>query len=48
GEGEAHAAPRFESADVKLMSDLKGLDEHHQRLAREFLRMLIRLGRATT
>jgi len=36
---------RFESADVKLVADLQRLDEHHQAIAREFIRMLIRLNR---
>lgn len=33
---------RFESADVKLISDLQRLDEHHRHIAREFIRMLVR------
>lgn len=37
---------RFPSPDVKLMSDLQRLDEHHQMLAREFIRMLVRMNRA--
>lgn len=41
GEGQA----RFESADVKLINDLLRLDEHHQALAREFIRMLVRMNR---
>ena len=36
---------RFPSSDVKLMADLHRLDEHHQTLAREFIRMLVRLNR---
>lgn len=36
---------RFESADVKLIADLQRLDPHHQMLAREFIRMLVRLNR---
>lgn len=36
---------RFESADVKLVADLQRLDEYHQTLAREFIRMLVRLNR---
>ena len=36
---------RFPSPDVKLMNDLQRLDEHHQALAREFIRMLVRLNR---
>jgi transcriptional regulator with XRE-family HTH domain len=39
------ASSRFESADVKLISDLQRLDEHHQALAREFIRMLVRMNR---
>jgi transcriptional regulator with XRE-family HTH domain len=36
---------KFESADVKLVADLQRLDEHHQAIAREFIRMLVRLNR---
>lgn len=44
--GDAMNPPaRFESADVKLVADLQRLDEHHQALAREFIRMLVRLNR---
>jgi transcriptional regulator with XRE-family HTH domain len=39
------ALSRFESADVKLIADLQRLDEHHQALAREFIRMLVRMNR---
>jgi transcriptional regulator with XRE-family HTH domain len=35
---------RFESADVKLIADLQRLDEHHRQIAREFIRMLVRLN----
>ena len=35
---------RFESADVKLIADLQRLDEHHKQLAREFIRMLVRMN----
>ncbi len=38
------AAARFESADVKLIADLQRLDEHHRQLAREFIRMLVRVN----
>ncbi len=41
------AAPgvaRFESADVKLIADLQRLDEHHRQIAREFIRMLVRIN----
>jgi transcriptional regulator with XRE-family HTH domain len=36
---------RFESADVKLIADLQRLDQHHQMIAREFIRMLLRINR---
>jgi transcriptional regulator with XRE-family HTH domain len=52
GDTELHATAespnmpsRFESADVKLIADLQRLDEHHQALAREFIRLLVRLNR---
>ena len=35
---------RFESADVKLIADLQRLDEHHRQIAREFIRMLVRMN----
>lgn len=40
----ANGSARFESADVKLIADLQRLDEHHRQLAREFIRMLVRLN----
>ncbi|MGZ5199761.1 MAG: hypothetical protein ACXWC4_08315 [Telluria sp.] len=40
----ANASARFESADVKLIADLQRLDEHHRQLAREFIRMLVRVN----
>ena len=43
GEG-ANGSARFESADVKLIADLQRLDDHHRQLAREFIRMLVRLN----
>lgn len=45
GSGTHGSSTRFESADVKLVADLQRLDEHHQMLAREFIRMLVRLNR---
>jgi transcriptional regulator with XRE-family HTH domain len=43
--GEAsNASARFESADVKLIADLQRLDDHHREMAREFIRMLVRLN----
>ena len=45
GSTEAGAGnARFESADVKLIADLQRLDEHHRQLAREFIRMLVRMN----
>jgi transcriptional regulator with XRE-family HTH domain len=35
---------RFESVDVKLLADLQRLDEHHRQIAREFIRMLVRVN----
>ncbi len=35
---------RFDSADVKLVADLQRLDEHHRQIAREFIRMLVRVN----
>lgn len=37
-------AARFESADVKLVADLQRLDDQHRQIAREFIRMLVRLN----
>ncbi|MGE5622657.1 MAG: hypothetical protein ACM3WS_05840 [Bacillota bacterium] len=45
GADGAAGPARFESADVKLMADLQRLDTHHQALAREFIRMLVRMNR---
>ena len=45
GNGEAHnGQARFDSADVKLVADLQRLDEHHRQIAREFIRMLVRVN----
>ena len=43
GDG-VNGAPRFESADVKLIADLQRLDEHHRQIAREFIRLLVKLN----
>jgi len=43
GEG-SNTQARFDSADVKLVADLQRLDEHHRQLAREFIRMLVRVN----
>ncbi|HJU70832.1 MAG TPA: hypothetical protein VJ603_03220 [Paucimonas sp.] len=46
GTGKASNLPaRFASADLKLLSDLQRLDEQHQVIVREIIRMLVRLGR---
>ncbi|GAB3458775.1 hypothetical protein GCM10027321_15010 [Massilia terrae] len=43
--GEAsNTSARFESADVKLIADLQRLDDHHREMAREFIRMLVRMN----
>lgn len=39
-----NGSSRFESADVKLIADLQRLDEHHRQIAREFIRMLVRIN----
>lgn len=45
--GDAGGVPvRFESADVKLIAELQRLDEHHRAIAREFIRMLVRVSRS--
>jgi transcriptional regulator with XRE-family HTH domain len=36
---------RFESDDVKLIADLQRLDEHDREIAREMIRLLVRLNR---
>jgi len=41
---DSGASARFESADVKLIADLQRLDDHHRQLAREFIRMLVRMN----
>ena len=41
---QASGVSRFESADVKLIADLQRLDEHHRQIAREFIRMLVRIN----
>lgn len=43
GDG-GNGVSRFESADVKLIADLQRLDEHHRQIAREFIRMLVRVN----
>ncbi|MDB5841487.1 MAG: hypothetical protein JWQ23_3439 [Herminiimonas sp.] len=43
--GGGDPTSRFESADVKLIADLQRLDEHNQAIAREIIRMLVRMNR---
>jgi transcriptional regulator with XRE-family HTH domain len=43
GEG-VNGLSRFEADDVKLIADLQRLDEHHRQIAREFIRMLVRIN----
>lgn len=45
GQATEMVTNRFPSSDVKLMADLQRLDEHHKTLAREFIRMLVRVNR---
>ncbi len=35
---------RFDTADVKLIADLQQLDEQYREVAREFIRMLVRIN----
>ena len=39
------ASLRYETIDVKLISDLQRLDEHYRILAREMIRMLVKINR---
>jgi transcriptional regulator with XRE-family HTH domain len=42
--GSAELSERFESADIKLLADLNRLDKHYQMIAREIIRMLVRIN----
>lgn len=44
GDTDGSHLTRFESADVKLIADLQRLDDHHKQIAREFIRMLVRIN----
>jgi transcriptional regulator with XRE-family HTH domain len=45
-EGSAgETSARFDSDDVKLVADLQRLDEHYRVIAREIIRMLVRISR---
>lgn len=41
----AGSAERFATEDIKLISDLQRLDEHYRVIAREIIRMLVRISR---
>lgn len=43
-DGNTELSERFESADVKLLADLNRLDKHYQMIAREIIRMLVRIN----
>jgi hypothetical protein len=43
-EPSSGAPSRFESEDVKLVADLHRLDEHHQMIVRDIIRLLLRLN----
>ncbi len=45
GTGSGDLGERFDTADVKLIADLQRLDDHHRAIAREFIRMLLRVSR---
>jgi len=40
----AESSTRFDSIDLKLIADLQQLDEQYREVAREFIRMLVRLN----
>ena len=42
--GVAKLAPHFESDDVKMIADLQRLDEQYRVIAREIIRMLVRIN----
>jgi hypothetical protein len=39
------ASPGFKSAELKMLSDIQMLDEHHQMMVREFIRILLHANR---
>lgn len=41
--GDTEVGSRFESADIKLLAELQALNERDRKLAREFIRMLVRM-----
>lgn len=42
----ADLSERFDSADVKLIADLQRLDDEYKSIAREIIRMLVRINRS--
>jgi hypothetical protein len=44
GSQAAESGSRFDTIDVKLIADLQQLDEQYREVAREFIRMLVRLN----
>ena len=44
-DANGEVSSRFESADVKLIADLQRLDEQYRVIAREVIRMLLRINR---
>lgn len=42
------ASPAFKSAELKMLSDIQLLDEHHQMMVREFIRILLHANRRQT
>lgn len=44
-ENPAQVTARFESADVRLIAELQQLNEEYRTIAREFIRLLIRLDK---
>ncbi len=43
----SEANSRFNTVDVKLIADLQQLDEQYREVAREFIRMLVRINAGT-
>jgi len=41
GSGTSTASPVFHSSELKMISDLQLLDDHHQMMVREFIRILL-------
>jgi hypothetical protein len=44
GPGERPPAPEFMPETVRMMADIDLLDEHHRRIAVEFIQALLRVG----